>query len=451
MLGSLRSRLIAGFLIVMLVIIALLAAVSSLVTVRQFREFMLEGRKQASDEIVSGLANSYARTGDWRNAQAAVDEMALKHENRIVLTDSQGNVVAAADERTSGQGHVPGGMGMMGMMGGTRTPIVVEDKTVGTVAFTAPTRSSSRAVLETGFISGVNQSLLISGLLSVLVAVILGAGMAQHLTRPLKELTVASQRIAAGHLDQRVEVSGSKEVKDLAGAFNSMAANLARAEELRRNLVTDVAHELRTPITSMQVHLEGALDGAVEVNREMIELLHGETLHLGELVNELRDLSAAEAGRLKLNLEAVDLGDVARREAKVLGPRFAQANVTLDVDVAGEVPTVQADIRRLVQVLRNLLENALAHSNAGGVVTLRVSPTDEGVEVSVADTGSGIAAEDLPYVFERFYRGGEAGGGSGIGLTITKRLVEAHGGSMDVSSVPGEGTTMIARLPSASS
>jgi signal transduction histidine kinase len=377
--------------------------------------------------------------------------MALKHENRIVLTDSQGNVVAAADERTSGQGHVPGGMGMMGMMGGTRTPIVVEDKTVGTVAFTAPTRSSSRAVLETGFISGVNQSLLISGLLSVLVAVILGAGMAQHLTRPLKELTVASQRIAAGHLDQRVEVSGSKEVKDLAGAFNSMAANLARAEELRRNLVTDVAHELRTPITSMQVHLEGALDGAVEVNREMIELLHGETLHLGELVNELRDLSAAEAGRLKLNLEAVDLGDVARREAKVLGPRFAQANVTLDVDVAGEVPTVQADIRRLVQVLRNLLENALAHSNAGGVVTLRVSPTDEGVEVSVADTGSGIAAEDLPYVFERFYRGGEAGGGSGIGLTITKRLVEAHGGSMDVSSVPGEGTTMIARLPSASS
>ncbi len=451
MLGSLRSRLIAGFLIVMLVIIALLAGVSSLVTVRQFREFMLEGRKQASDEIVRGLADSYARTGDWGNAQAAVDEMALKHENRIVLTDGQGNVVATADERTSGQGHGLGGMGMMGMMGGTRTPIVVEDKTVGTVAFTAPTRSSSRAVLETGFISGVNQSLLISGLLSVLVAVILGAGMAQHLTRPLKELTTASQRIAAGHLDQRVDVSGSKEVKDLAGAFNSMAANLARAEELRCNLVTDVAHELRTPITSMQVHLEGALDGAVEVNQEMIELLHGETLHLGELVNELRDLSAAEAGQLKLTLEAVDLGDVARREAKVLGPRFAQANITLDVDVAGEVPTVRADIRRLVQVLRNLLENAIAHSNAGGVVTMRVSATDERVEVSVADTGSGIAAEDLPYVFERFYRGGEAGGGSGIGLTITKGLVEAHGGSMDVRSVPGEGTTMIARLPSTSS
>lgn len=447
MLRSLRGRLIAGVLAVMLLVIVLLAAASSLVTVGRFRQFMREGRQQAADEIVLALAQTYTRAGDWQGAQPVVDRLAIGQQNRIVLVDSEGVVVAAADERRAGPGGEPGGMGMMGMMGGMRVPIVVRGETVGVVSFTAPTRPPSRAGPEAGFISGVNQSLLLGGVLAALLAVALGAAMAQRLTKPLKELTVASQRIAAGQLDQRVDVSGTTEVRELAGAFNSMAANLARAEELRRNLVTDVAHELRTPITSMQVHLEGALDGAVELNRDTIELLRGETLHLGGLVDELGDLSAAEAGQLRLNLEDVDLGEVARHEVKVLRPRFDQAGVAVDVHVSADLPSMRGDVRRLTQILRNLLENALAHSKDGSTVSLAVSRIEAEVEVSVADTGAGIAPGDLPFVFERFYRAGEARGGSGIGLTIAKRLVEAHGGTIEAHSGLGEGTRMVARFP----
>ena len=341
---------------------------------------------------------------------------------------------------------------MMGMMGGTRGTIESGGRAVGLVAFSAPTRIPSLAVPESGFISGVNRYLVLGGILAAILAVGLGAALAQKLTAPLKDLTTAVRRMAAGQWETHVQVKATREVEELADAFNAMAANLSHAEELRRNLMTDTAHELRTPITSMQVHLEGVLDGAVPPTRETIELLHGETLRLAELVDELRDLSLVEAGQLRLDLESVDLADVARREARILAPRFDRRGVSLALDLAGGLPPVRGDRSRLVQVLRNLLENAMAHTPESGTVSIRLGREEGQLTLSVKDTGPGIPPGDLPFVFERFYRGDEGpGAGSGIGLTITRRLVEAQGGTIEAISELGAGTEMVARFPVAPS
>lgn len=446
MLRSLRGRLIAGFLTVMVLTIALLLLASSQVTTREFRSYMAEGRRLAGEEIVQTLADHFERRGVWQDVRPVIEKLAIRYRNRIVLWDPAGTLVAAADERSPRDGA---GMGMMGMMGGARASVVVDGNSVGIVAFSAP-EAASTSIGESGFIAGVNRYLLAGGLLAALVAVLLGAALAQRLTSPLKELTTAARRVAAGELDQRVHVKASQEVEELADAFNTMASNLAQSSELRRNLMTDVAHELRTPITSMQVHLEAVLDGAVAADEQTIAVLHAETVRLADLVEELRDLSLAEAGQLQLNREELDLGEIAYDEARVLRPRFDRARVGLAVETEGTASRVAADRRRMAQVLRNLLENALAHTPEGGTVTARITEEQGLVVMSVADTGPGIAAKDLPFVFERFYRANEsAEGGSGIGLTIARRLVQAHGGTLDARSAPGEGTEMIARLPAA--
>lgn len=446
MLRSLRSRIIAGFLVVMVITIALLSVTSSRVTTAQFDTYMQEGRQAARDDIVRTLADYYADGRSWSGVQPEVERLAVKYENRIVLWDAGSRIVAQADERAHPGGS--GGGGMMRMMGGARGTIEVDGRGVGLVGYSAPMRIPSLAGPESGFIAGVNRYLLLGGILAALLAIVLGAGLAQRLTSPLKDLTAAVRRMAGGQLDQRVEVRATEEVEELADAFNSMAANLAQAQELRRNLMTDVAHELRTPITSMQVHLEGVMDGAVPLSPETIELLHGETLLLAGLVEELRDLSLAEAGQLRLDLEPVDLAEIVRREAKVLAPRFERADVALKLDIPDGLGPVNGDRGRLVQVLRNLLDNALSHTPAEGTVSVSLRPEAGDLTLSVSDTGPGIQPDDLPFVFERFYRAQKATeGGSGIGLTIAKRLVEAHHGTIQVKSEPGAGTQMIAKFP----
>jgi two-component system OmpR family sensor kinase/two-component system sensor histidine kinase BaeS len=257
--------------------------------------------------------------------------------------------------------------------------------------------------------------------------------------------------VAKGDLGVRVPGRYPGELGELAASFNQMTEELARADNLRRNMTADVAHELRTPLSVIQGKIEGVLDGVYPAAPEHLEPILEETKLLAHLVEDLRLLALAEAGQLSLNRESVDVADLLRDSQVNFGPQASDRGITLALDLPSELPLAEADRRRVAQVVGNLLTNALRHTSQGGCVTLSAAAVEDAVEVSVSDTGTGISVEDLPYIFERFWRGeksrSRAGGGSGLGLAIAKQLVEVHGGSITVESVPGDGSVFRFTLP----
>ena len=287
-----------------------------------------------------------------------------------------------------------------------------------------------------------------------ILAGVLAVRAFRGIATPLANVMVAADAVAEGDLSARVPEYGPGEFRRLARSFNRMAGELARADEQRRNLTADVAHELRTPLHIIQGNLEGVLDGIYEPTSEHITATLDETRLLARLVSDLRTLSLAEAGQLPLVREQVDVAELLGDVQTSFSGQAEAADVDLKIQ---SVPSLQisADIGRLNQVLGNLVANALRHTPAGGKITLRAEvPPDgpDGVQIIVQDTGGGISAEQLPYIFDRFWRGDQArthsgGTGGGLGLAITRQLVRAHGGSIRVESEEGVGTTFTILLP----
>ncbi len=274
--------------------------------------------------------------------------------------------------------------------------------------------------------------------------------IARQLSRPVGRLTAAAGRLADGDLDVRVPDAGKDELAELSRSFNRMAEAVQRSEERQRRLVADVAHELRTPLSNLRGYLEGLQDGVVPPSRELFASLHEETLLQRRILDDLQVLVLAEAGDLGYAKQPVDLAELARFSVTVHRAVAAEAGVELASEAPDEVWVV-ADPDRLRQVLGNLLTNAIRHTGAGGRVTVRAFPADDGATLSVRDTGEGIAAADLPRVFDRFWRADparqRATGGSGLGLTIARRIVADHGGLIGVTSAPGAGSTFSVWLP----
>nr|WP_237728282.1 HAMP domain-containing sensor histidine kinase [Cellulomonas sp. APG4] len=267
--------------------------------------------------------------------------------------------------------------------------------------------------------------------------------------RQVREVTRAARRLAAGDLTVTVPVRGGDEVSELATAFNTMSTELTRARDQQRRLTSDVAHELRTPLTTLRGWLEGAQDGVVPTDRRLVEVLHGETMHLQRIAADLHTLTLAESGRLEAQRAPVDLTGLLRDAVRSAAVRAAAAGIEVASEV-GDALVVTGDAERLRQVADNLLENALRHSG-GRHVTLRAARQASEVRVEVHDDGAGIAADDVPHVFDRFWRADRSrareSGGSGLGLAITRELVELHGGSVRVTSEPGAGSTFTVVLP----
>jgi two-component system OmpR family sensor kinase/two-component system sensor histidine kinase BaeS len=238
---------------------------------------------------------------------------------------------------------------------------------------------------------------------------------------------------------------------EVARAFNEMTTALSESERQRQNMVADVAHELRTPLTVLQGNLRAILDGVYASSEVEISRLYDETRLLSRLVDDLRELALADAGQLRLYLRPTDVGHIIRSTVEGLAPAAKAQEVALGERIAGDLPIVQADSDRVAQVLRNLLVNAVRHTPPGGSVTVTAGLTADGVEIAVSDTGEGIAPDDLPHVFERFWRADAARsrtGGTGLGLAVAQSLVEAQGGRMWAESTPGEGSTLRFTLPS---
>jgi signal transduction histidine kinase len=307
---------------------------------------------------------------------------------------------------------------------------------------------------EERFLALVNRSMWIAAVIVIVVAGLASLVFADRITSPIKQLTKASRKIAAGEFHYRIPVSTHDEIGELAETFNTMAETLERNEQLNQQLYAGIAHELKTPLTIIQGNLEAVLDGVSEATPEKIAAIHTETLLLNRLINDLRDLTLAEAGQLKLQKKDVRINSVVKKVVELIQPMLSEKGITMNIDIPSGLPQVQADPDRLTQILYNLIGNALRHTSEKGKITLLAEPPvgdNKEIKVSVTDTGEGIPEEDLPYIFNHFYRVDQARtrakGGSGVGLAIVRYLVEAHGGRVWAESEPGKGSIFSFTLP----
>lgn len=307
---------------------------------------------------------------------------------------------------------------------------------------------------EQAFLASVHESLIWVGTGILLFGLFASYALARSITVPLLKLNSAVEKIARGEFGQKVDINAKDEVGKLATAFNQLAEILAVNNQLRQRLLADITHELKTPLAVIQGNLEGMLDGVIEPDKEQLQSLYEETIQLNILIKDLRDLSLAEAGQLRLEKLPTEVNQIIIRATGMLKPLVDEKNINL-VSELGELPNISVDAGRINQVLYNLLTNALRYTPQNGTihVTTRTEKVDGRgwIVISVEDTGSGIAEQDLPYIFNHFYRADKsrtrASGGSGIGLAIVKQLVEIHDGRVSVASKQGEGSTFKVYLP----
>ena len=305
---------------------------------------------------------------------------------------------------------------------------------------------------ERNFIDDFQRSLLIAALVTVAIAICLGMVMSKLVTRPMQRLASSARKIASGDLTQRVQHRSDDEVGEVSNAFNSMAEQLEKKEKSRKQLLADIAHELRNPLSIIQGNLEAWLDGVIKPAPEQIASVYDETVLLNRLITDLRELSLAEAGQLKLHLERVDLADLINNEITVFQARTQEKAVTLKALLDKNLPIVNIDRDRIRQVLHNLLENALRFTPARGVISVKAGLDEKNrVIISMADTGSGIDINNLPFVFDQFYKADKSRqrshGGAGIGLALVKKFVELHGGTVWVESERDKGSTFYFSIP----
>lgn len=331
----------------------------------------------------------------------------------------------------------------------TGAAIVVDNKTVGMV-LTAP-KMPELNPQETLFLERTNQALGMAVVVGLLAALIMGILLARTLTNPLQALTRAAQAIARGQLEQQVNVKSQDEIGQLADAFNRMSQEVAQANRLRRQMTADIAHDLRTPLTVIGGYVEAMRDGDLAPTEERLSLIYAEIERLQHMVGDLRMLSQVDAGELPLNVQEISPRSLLERSAALFEHHAGQHQVRLEVEASEDLPEIKVDEARMMQVLDNLLSNALRYTPAGGKIRLAARREANKVRISVQDTGSGIPGEELPFIFNRFYRADKSRhsetGESGLGLAIVKALVEAQAGRVWAESQENEGTTIFVELP----
>jgi two-component system sensor histidine kinase BaeS len=315
--------------------------------------------------------------------------------------------------------------------------------------------SDSMSQLYVDFRASFNEALAYAALAAMLVALALSLVFSRSVIAPVRAMSQATQRIADGRYDERVQVNGRDELAQLAARFNQMAEKLDQVESMRRRLIGDVSHELRTPLTAIKGSMEGLMDGVLPATDETYQQIHAEADRLNRLVDDLQELSRVEARAYQLDIRSLNVFTLAQTVTKRLAPHSESKRISLHLELAPDLPPILADEDRAVQVLTNLMGNALQYTPEGGRVTISAKRINDEIQISVHDTGIGIPPEQLAHIFDRFYRVDKSrsrqnGGGSGIGLTIARALIEAHGGRIWADSAgEGEGSTFTFTLPAA--
>ncbi|MBX7212926.1 MAG: HAMP domain-containing protein [Thermoflexales bacterium] len=454
---TISARLILAFLAVSILGVALAAAITYWLTEREFIQLFYD---QSRTRYVNEAEQYYAVVGSWQGIEAGLRPFPNAREG-----------IPQRDEREpQGGGPVRGGgrggqsafaladqagriiLGAPPVVTGTQltaaqlaagSAVEYNGERVGTVIAASPPQLGP---LENSFLDRTNRAFLYAALGSAALALLLGVVLARTLTQPLRALTVAIRRMAAGDLKQTVRVRTNDELGELAAAFNHMSADLDALTQSRRQMTADIAHDLRTPLTVIGGYVESMRDGVLKPTPERLTTVGREVQLLQRLVTDLGTLAQAEGGQMRLNRAPLAADALLSMLAKSYQPLGDARNVRVLVDAPADLPHFSADPDRLAQVFGNLVTNALRHTPPGGSVTLSARRAANGVALMVTDTGEGISPQDLPHVFDRFYRGDKArsadGAESGLGLAIAKSIVEAHGGTIKAESAPGQGTTM---------
>lgn len=453
MFNSLRFRLLLVTIVVLVVAIGTVAFFASQSTSSQFRR-SLQGildYPNLSLETKISTINKLLRTraGEreiWDELQVLLEGMERSSQARFVIAELDGAVVADSTGELIGEQINISLSRPFAAFLIEKTPVL---------AYIVPLEDYSLATIESQFNTSVNRSLIIAIAVAGLVGLLLTFFLSRSILRPVDELISAARAMEKGDLSQRVTVRSKGELGELANAFNAMAEGLTRLEKLRQNMVTDVAHELRTPLSNVRGYLEALRDGVVEPTPETIASVYEEAMLLNRLVDDLQELALAEAGQLNLVRQPVNIQEVVEKAAQSLKAQADEKDVTVVIVLPDDLPLVEADAERLGQVLRNLLKNAILNTPTGGEITIQARTVDAQVEVIVEDNGLGISAEHLPYVFERFYRVDQSRarttGGAGLGLAIVKQLVEAQGGQVEIDSQVNVGTRISFTSPIAGS
>ncbi len=452
-------RLTLAFIFVALISAAVVAVLATTSADHQFREYLNRRDMLAQSGLLTQLSDFYQRTGSWAGADSILANFSPNENSHqggqgggrgrppLLLADANGLVIY--DERNERVGS-----SFTAAELATTLPISANNRVVGYLLLGAQGRGTLSPNEQT-FLDQLQGTLIVAAAVAAGLGIAIGLLMSRTLAAPLSKLSGAARAFAAHHWDQRVTVQGTQEMADVAAAFNDMADSLQRAEALRRNLMADVAHELRTPLTVIQGNLRAILDGVYPLEREEIATLYDETRLLQRLVDDLRELALAEAKQLKLNLQPIDLRPLIDATISNFGVAAEAQQIALNADLPADLPWVQADADRVGQVIRNLVGNALRHTLANGSIKVEASVEVDRVHVNVIDSGEGIPPDDVPHVFDRFYRGdrsrARSSGGSGLGLAIAKSLVEAMGGAIGVDSQSGVGSTFWFTLPIAAS
>jgi signal transduction histidine kinase len=328
-------------------------------------------------------------------------------------------------------------------------PLVVNSQTAGWLLLAPPPGNWGPTSPEGLFLQNVNRATLLSALVAALLALTLGGLLAFTMTRSLRDLTEATVEIARGKLGMQVKVRTKDELGRLSASFNKMSLDLERATIARRQMTADIAHDLRSPLSVIAGYAEALSDGKLPGSPEVYGILYQETKQLNRLVEDLRTLSLADSGELQLILQPTSAQAILERLAARHAVTAQQKDISVRVQAGNDLPAITVDVERLAQVLDNLMMNSFRYTPSGGEVVLSARAANGTVKLQVRDNGKGISPEDLPHVFDRFYRGDKTrpqNGESGLGLAIAKSIIEAHGGTIDVESEPGKGTAFTITL-----
>jgi two-component system sensor histidine kinase BaeS len=435
---ALGLRLALAFLAVALSAVAVLAVLTAVLAAADVGNLVNRQRAELTGAVAVAAAGAWEPAHGWeRSDLGPVFDLAMRTGAEVQVRDMAGGVVASSAGFASQRG-----------VRQYRAPVRAQGAQVGTVItrFTGAGLASGDHALQGALLRAIAGAAGLAALLALLTALL----VARRITEPVGRIIAVTRAMSRGERSARVgPVRAPGELLELAVAFDGMADTLDRQEQLRRDLVADVAHELRTPVAILQAGHEALLDGLAEPTIEQLTSLRDEVLRLGRMVNDLQELAAADAAALHLTLRDCDLAEVATTAADSLAGRFEAAGIATERRLAPAA--VRADRRWLHQIVTNLLTNALKFTPGGGTVRLESRQEAGNAVLVVTDTGAGIPVGDLPHIFDRFWRGQQAAhtSGTGIGLTIAAELTRAHGGELAATSEPGRGTTMTLTLPAA--
>ena len=475
---GLQFRLALGFAVILALSTGAVALFTGYAAEREVSQVQSEQDRVRANRIFVALAEFYDSNGGWAGVQGFVDRASFQSEREIVVRDANGDIVADSRNRRfrhdgrrwrtfsdheSDDHHRPlppptlftridsGGVPVGSAVVLTREhgrpiPVIPLDQATAGLEQVEPPLSR--------LADAVRKSLILAGIVGGAVGILLVLLLSRRALRSVGNLTSAARSLGAGDLSSRAEVTGNDEIAELGQAFNSMADALEDSERQRRAMVSDVAHELRTPLANIQGYIEALQDGLLEPDAATLDTVHQQAMHLNRLVDDLRLLAATEARELGLEPEPTTIGSIIERVAASFRPMADAGSVALATDAAEPLPVLNIDRLRIEQVVGNLVDNAVRHTPPGGSVTIAAFQHNDGVRVVVADTGVGIPADALPHVFDRLYRAdpsrGRTTGGTGLGLTIARQLVEAHGGTIWAESEAGAGSRFGFDLPDGS-